>query len=131
MECYSNAPPQQLAPSFVANFRLDSGRGLLMEAGLEPVLPISQLPRRRDSGWWICWSDTNSPGPETRGTGRPKSREVVWRSLRFTRRRFESRRCPGLFLCGEMLDAFGPIGGHNFAWAWATGRAAGIAAARV
>ncbi len=21
---------------------------------------------------------------------------------------------PGLFLCGEMLDAFGPIGGHNF-----------------
>ena len=40
----------------------------------------------------------------------------------------ESRRTPGLFLCGELLDAFGPIGGHNFAWAWATGRAAGIAA---
>ena len=37
----------------------------------------------------------------------------------------ESRRHAGLFLCGEMLDAFGPIGGHNFAWAWATGRAAG------
>jgi len=29
-----------------------------------------------------------------------------------------------------MLDAFGPIGGHNFAWAWATGRAAGLAAGR-
>jgi predicted flavoprotein YhiN len=29
-----------------------------------------------------------------------------------------------------MLDAFGPIGGHNFLWAWATGRAAGAAAAR-
>ena len=43
-------------------------------------------------------------------------------------RTLESHRCPGLFLCGEMLDAFGPIGGHNFAWAWATGRAAGIAA---
>ncbi len=43
-------------------------------------------------------------------------------------RTLESRRCPGLFLCGEMLDAFGPIGGHNFAWAWATGRAAGWAA---
>ncbi len=37
------------------------------------------------------------------------------------------QRVPGLFLCGEMLDAFGPIGGHNFAWAWATGRAAGMA----
>jgi predicted Rossmann fold flavoprotein len=41
----------------------------------------------------------------------------------------ESRRHPGLFLCGEILDAFGPIGGHNFQWAWATGRAAGLGAA--
>lgn len=41
----------------------------------------------------------------------------------------ESRRLPGLFLCGEILDAFGPIGGHNFLWAWATGRAAGRGAA--
>jgi predicted Rossmann fold flavoprotein len=46
-------------------------------------------------------------------------------------RTLESRRCPRLFLCGEVLDAFGPIGGYNFAWAWATGRAAGSAAARV
>jgi len=43
-------------------------------------------------------------------------------------RTLESRRHPGLFLCGEMLDTFGPIGGHNFAWAWATGRLAGQAA---
>ena len=43
-------------------------------------------------------------------------------------RTLESRRCPGLYLCGELLDVFGPIGGHNFAWAWATGRAAGLAA---
>jgi predicted Rossmann fold flavoprotein len=40
----------------------------------------------------------------------------------------ESRTVPGLYLCGEMLDAFGPIGGHNFSWAWATGRAAGFGA---
>lgn len=44
-------------------------------------------------------------------------------------RTLESRRCPGLYLCGELLDAFGPIGGHNFAWAWATGRLAGRALA--
>ena len=44
-------------------------------------------------------------------------------------RSMESRRQPGLFLCGELLDAFGPIGGHNFQWAWSTGRAAGMGAA--
>lgn len=43
-------------------------------------------------------------------------------------RTLESRRTPGLYFCGEVLDAFGPIGGHNFAWAWATGRAAGLSA---
>ena len=37
-------------------------------------------------------------------------------------RTMESKRWPGLFLCGEVLDAFGPIGGYNFAWAWVTGR---------
>ena len=41
----------------------------------------------------------------------------------------ESQRAPGLFFCGEVLDAFGPIGGHNFQWAWSTGRAAGRGAA--
>ena len=44
-------------------------------------------------------------------------------------RTMESRLHTGLFLCGEILDAFGPIGGYNFAWAWATGRAAGLGAA--
>ena len=42
----------------------------------------------------------------------------------------ESRRHKGLYFCGEVLDAFGPIGGHNFQWAWSTGRAAGLAAGR-
>src|ERR1035437_4080782 len=37
-------------------------------------------------------------------------------------RTMESRRCAGLYLCGEVLDAFGPIGGYNFLWAWARSR---------
>jgi predicted flavoprotein YhiN len=41
-----------------------------------------------------------------------------------------SRRCPGLYLCGEILDADGRIGGYNFQWAWSTGRLAGTHAAK-
>ena len=44
-------------------------------------------------------------------------------------RTMESRRHAGLYVCGEVLDAFGPVGGYNFFWAWATGRAAGLGAA--
>jgi hypothetical protein len=32
----------------------------------------------------------------------------------------ESRRCPGLYLVGEILDVDGRIGGFNFQWAWST-----------
>jgi predicted Rossmann fold flavoprotein len=41
----------------------------------------------------------------------------------------ESRICPGLFLCGEILDVDGRIGGFNFQWAWASGFVAGRSAA--
>lgn len=37
-----------------------------------------------------------------------------------------SRRCRGLFLCGEILDVDGRIGGFNFQWAWTSGRLAGL-----
>jgi predicted Rossmann fold flavoprotein len=39
-----------------------------------------------------------------------------------------SRVCPGLYLCGELLDVDGRIGGYNFQWAWASGRLAGVSA---
>jgi predicted Rossmann fold flavoprotein len=41
----------------------------------------------------------------------------------------ESRACPGLHLCGEILDVDGRIGGYNFQWAWASGYVAGKSAA--
>lgn len=41
-----------------------------------------------------------------------------------------SRLCPDLYLAGEVLDAAGDCGGFNLQWAWATGIAAGRAAAR-
>ena len=39
----------------------------------------------------------------------------------------ESRRVPGLFFIGEVVDVTGHLGGHNFQWAWASGAAAGRA----
>ena len=37
----------------------------------------------------------------------------------------ESRRVPGLFFIGEVVDLTGWLGGYNFQWAWASGFAAG------
>jgi predicted flavoprotein YhiN len=40
----------------------------------------------------------------------------------------ESRIVPGLYLCGEVLDVEGRLGGFNFQWAWSSGTVAGRAA---
>ena len=39
----------------------------------------------------------------------------------------ESRKIPGLFVIGEVVDVTGHLGGFNFQWAWASGAAAGRA----
>jgi hypothetical protein len=44
-------------------------------------------------------------------------------------RTMQSKRRPGLYLAGEVLDLDGPIGGYNFQAAWSTGWLAGTRAA--
>lgn len=42
----------------------------------------------------------------------------------------ESRRCPGLYIVGEILDVDGRLGGFNFQWAWSSAWVAGQAIAK-
>jgi predicted flavoprotein YhiN len=42
----------------------------------------------------------------------------------------ESRRCPGLFIAGELLDVDGVTGGFNFQACWSGGWLAGQAIAK-
>lgn len=37
----------------------------------------------------------------------------------------ESRKVPGLYFIGEVVDVTGHLGGYNFQWAWSSGWAAG------
>ena len=71
-----------------------------------------RFPVVRDRGWNFA---------EVTAGGIPLE-EVNFRTM-------ESKLVPGLHLVGELLDCDGRIGGFNFQWAWATGRAAGRAVA--
>ncbi|MDP2957051.1 MAG: aminoacetone oxidase family FAD-binding enzyme [Longimicrobiales bacterium] len=102
---------------------------LCAESGVDPDTRISQL--RREARRALLAALTAYPLPWTGDEGYKKA-EVTGGGVALSEldpRTLESRRAPGLFLCGEILDAFGPIGGHNFLWAWSTGRAAGMGAA--
>ena len=45
-------------------------------------------------------------------------------------RTLQSRRIPGLYFVGEVVDVTGWLGGYNFQWAWASGYVAGHSLAR-
>jgi predicted Rossmann fold flavoprotein len=103
---------------------------LLDMARVEPSLSLSDL--RRDERLRVIETLVRGVLPWTGDEGYEKA-EVTGGGVSLSEidpRTMESRKHRGLFLCGELLDAFGPIGGYNFLWAWVTGRAAGLGAAR-
>jgi predicted Rossmann fold flavoprotein len=102
---------------------------IMSEAAVDPTTSLSQLAKGTRRKLVTLLSDY--PLPWTGDEGYKKA-EVTGGGVELAEvnpRTMESRRHPGLYFCGEVLDAFGPIGGHNFLWAWATGRAAGLGVA--
>jgi predicted Rossmann fold flavoprotein len=103
---------------------------LLQVAGIDPATALASL--RRAERLRLIDTLVRGPLPWNGDEGYRKA-EVTGGGVSLAEvdpRTMESRLHPGLFLCGEVLDAFGPIGGYNFLWAWATGRAAGLGASR-
>lgn len=101
---------------------------LLVQAGVDATRPLSELRREERRALITVLVRGELPWHGDEGY---KKAEVTGGGIALSEvnpRTMESKRHPGLFLCGEVLDAFGPIGGYNFLWAWATGRAAGIGA---
>jgi hypothetical protein len=103
--------PERLAaalapPGTLASLKRDDRRALVRALTARP------LPVARSRGWNYA---------EATAGGVPLT-EVDPRTL-------ESRRTPGLYLAGEILDVDGRIGGFNFQWAWSSGFVAGRAAA--
>lgn len=103
---------------------------VLAEAGVAGESPLHRLPRETRRA--VVRAVTALPLPVA-GTEGYRTAEVTAGGVALEEvdpGSGASRRVPGLFLAGEVLDAVGPIGGFNFQWAWATGRTAGEGAAR-
>jgi predicted flavoprotein YhiN len=118
-----------LGPQLRRRLPIRLADALLAEARLDGDLSLAQL--RREDRARLVELLTRYPLPWTGDEGYKKA-EVTGGGVALGEvdaRTLESRIHPGLYLCGEILDAFGPIGGYNFFWAWATGRAAGLGAA--
>lgn len=122
--------PGQVAPLVRRHLPVRLADMLIAEAAVDPERTLAEL--RRDERARLVTNLARYPLPWTGDEGYRKA-EVTGGGAalgEFDPRTMGSRKHHGLFVCGEALDAFGPIGGYNFAWAWSTGRAAGLGAAR-
>lgn len=98
--------------------------------GIDAAAPMSQLTREHRRALVHALTAFVLPIAGARGwnyaevtAGGVPLDEIDYRTM-------ASRKLPGLYLIGEMLDCDGRIGGYNFQWAWATGHVAGRAAVR-
>ena len=104
---------------------------LLRHARIDPMTVASQLPRDARRALVHTLTALVLPVMQHRGwnyaevtAGGVPLNEVDFRTM-------QSRKVPGLYLAGEVLDCDGRIGGFNFQWAWATGFLAGKAAGAI
>jgi predicted Rossmann fold flavoprotein len=105
------------------------GRALCEAAGIDPASPGHRLTRAERAA--LVAAVVAHPLPVTGDRGF-RYAEVTAGGVPLAEVRLEtlaSRVAPGLFLCGEILDVDGRLGGFNFQWAWASGRVAGAGAA--
>ena len=95
----------------------------LLQLGIAPTKPMPEL-RDRDLqrlaeslGRWQLTPDGTEGFRKAEVTaGGVDTRELDSRTM-------ASKRRPGLFFIGEVVDVTGWLGGYNFQWAWASGAA--------
>jgi predicted Rossmann fold flavoprotein len=106
-------------------------RYLVTQAGLDDTVTWANLSKKALNT--LVESICRGQFP-IRGKGVFKDEFVTCGGVKLSEVNFktmESRRCPGLFLAGEVLDIDGVTGGFNFQSAWTTGWLAGQAIAQV
>lgn len=81
---------------------------------VEELAAIAQKLR----AWEVRPADTEGYAKAEVTLGGVDTRELSSKTM-------ESRKVPGLYFAGEVMDVTGWLGGYNFQWAWASGHAAG------
>jgi len=123
------AEPRATARAFLRRWLPERLADLLCaEAGANPAERLAQIDRARRTS--LIERTVARVLPVTGTLGYEKA-EVTAGGVRLAEvdpSTLESRVSPGLYLCGEILDVEGRLGGFNFQWAWSSGTVAGKAA---
>lgn len=106
------------------------GRVVVQEAGLSLTSPLGTLSAKSLRSVADRLQDLVFPLTEPMGMDFAQVTAGGIRTDEFFPDTLESRLCPGLYACGEVLDVDGDCGGYNLQWAWSSGYVAGNSAGR-
>ena len=106
------------------------GRVLTQAAGIPLSAPISSLSEAQLVEVARLAKGLEAPLTEPLGMDSAQVTAGGIVTAEFNEETMESKLCPGLFACGEVLDVDGDCGGYNLQWAWSSGRLAGINAGK-
>ncbi len=101
------------------------GRMLIKYADVEAAAPLSALSERELRTVAAACKRFKLPVRGTEGFANAQVTAGGIRTSEFDPHTLESRLCPRLFACGEVLDIDGDCGGYNLQWAWSSGVLAG------
>ena len=101
------------------------GRMLIKYADVEAAAPLSALTERELRTVAGACKRFKLSVRGTEGFANAQVTAGGIRTSEFDPRTLESRLCPRLFACGEVLDIDGDCGGYNLQWAWSSGALAG------
>jgi predicted Rossmann fold flavoprotein len=125
-----------MAPLLTRNARRDAAAAIL---ALRTVLPARMAER------WVAihqpadWTNASLTAMEqslhtwritpagTEGYAKAEATAGGVDTAELDAKTMQSRKVPGLYFIGEVVDVTGWLGGYNFQWAWASGASAGRA----
>jgi len=125
-----NMGPQTIAGFLIRRLPERLARALCVAAAVDGSLPGHQLTReaRRALVRTVTAMDLPITGDRGFDVAEVTAGGVPLAELDLDT--MESRLRPGLWLCGEICDVDGRVGGFNFQWAWASGYVAGVSVGR-
>jgi len=123
------SPQLTLGDALVGTVQNRLGRVLVSAAGLSQSVPITALDGKDAARLAAALKDFRFSVTGSQGMENAQVTVGGILTRDFDAETMESRLCPGLYACGEVLDVDGDCGGFNLQWAWSSGLLAGFNAA--
>ena len=103
---------------------LEGAVALAREVRVDPSMALGQVPKPARAALIERVVERELPLTGTLGYEKAEVTAGGVRLSEVNPSTLESRLVPRLYLCGEVLDVEGRLGGFNFQWSWSSGRVA-------